>query len=1100
MKQQAKGQAANHADQERYRGKRQLKHQLVRLIIGLLVFGLFTMPVARAQEAQESSQGSNTPPQAAPDSVVDPAVDPISDSLASLDRLAASLTQPQLTLNKKDIADWQALLENQRTNLQKHDRRAMTQLLPYLSNEAPEVGPLVIDQIRRKHDSSETEQTTYSDGSRAVSPLAFGKGAVVSAVGVTRCFDDVLFPQRLSPIKPLWLVNSSQPASQSQLWPFGWSFDRLVQESFWLESRGFTNRPISPRAEASPLLANVNNLLPELLGQTDSNQDGSQKGITLWKSFLVEIAKTEIEERFGLAPGALRLVSTSQLGQTAGSLRLAQTLGLPFLPSTASEAGFYQELGRRQLETGLGLPAGSLQGATKANTSWRDIYQNIGLRTLEDQFNLGANSSANGSTDPLKSFQEESQTAGFQNQSLAELPRFKAISQYLEERGIFYTDPRRALNLPTEEYLPTGAGQNTIYQRLINGDPEAYTVVGAYSLAQTMNLSNNATKALLAHVEAGQDGTLTLSEARPLPVSYRAESFFSATFNTADLARLFEELGRKYQDGLTTNLARLSDELLLAVSGSNRTPDYKKAMAVFTNEQDRASLLAALAEATSIDANYPDGFSVEALSQRGAELLAAELKLKATDLENLESLAEDSQAQTQFQQITEAIDRAMHWSQLPDQSPSSSIEDTGDTTGITGSGAAGQENQVSNTADTSDSGTATTNEDGTGEEEETIEASIPAGSSGSTDSSTSAQGSDSKSDPRLSVSAQLVLGQGSSLPLNAAQAKEKQRLALGAQLLWERLDLSDELGQQLDDLYFNASLPTSSVSADSATDSETNSENNGQSSDQTNGDGSESGDESNATDSSNQNTNDGDSSDEEETVEIFAITAEQKPLADGLRSELHLPSDDAAYFINGQMMPALIRTTLSLVGTTVQEAELGNTDNLLLPEKLISLFDQTTANGSSNLGEQLDQLDVLADQPIIDPLVMASLKQAQGPGKLAELWSQLQFEAIRQWNLSCPDKTAEIKEEVNSLVKALVELPNDPTLGLPTGSLAVSPTTQSGAVKPFRPVQIMIENLDDLTSETKELIAKAYPGADGKDKKYGVKASPRLHGKVMFTY
>lgn len=491
----------------------------------------------------------------------------MSELLETTEVLSEADFNPQIVFNSQDREDWSNLTNK---DLFLYDRRIMTQLLNYLvSSEGGNFDPLVIDRIRRGYEMSENRESRKVEGAENISQHHFGKAASLAAVGTTSCYRDVLFPRFLDEPKPVfvhWQVADDDPAKQR--WPFARNFDALARQFFWLEARALTNRPITSLT---------------------------------WSNFKQQIAKAEIEERFALTPGELAYVPVSSLAATLARQRLSASLGLPTIPEADTEAAFYESIGRRLFEQELNLPLGSFEGR-----SWPELYQQLGLRVLQQQASLPPSPGV--------------------DQSLLE--------GRLEAREGYYNDPHVAFNLPTAEYLPP-TDQSDLFTRIKNGDPTAFALVGAYALAESLELAPTDTKRLLYDLSAEAERTIDLRSARPIDEVFQPEAIFAPSANNHPT--LFEAIGRTRQAELSRRLAWLNEGLLSAISETNKTPSLADLLGVLTDPEKRQKALASLSQTSQEDANYDGGFTIEALSSRGTQLLAKALDLTPKELAQFEA-------------------------------------------------------------------------------------------------------------------------------------------------------------------------------------------------------------------------------------------------------------------------------------------------------------------------------------------------------------------------------------------------------------------------------------------------------------------------------
>lgn len=878
-----------------------------------------------------------------------PATNGSGDGEADIIDLQDQLHQaPQLGWNEIDKQDWEDLLANQ-TNTSKYDKRIITQLLPALvGQENNLLDGLVVSRLRRGYTNGETSYETA--GATNASQHGQAKAVALAALGTTWCGTDVIFPRRLDQEKPLWVHQQTQVDTKEQeRWPFSRNFDSLARQFFWIEARAFTNRPITA---------------------------------TTWSSFLQQVAKGEIEERFGLTPGSLANSSASDLDQTVARARLAKTLGLPDLPEANSESEFFEALGRRRLEIELNLPRNSFVGGDSGQ-SWREIYQQIGFRVLEQQVSLPEDFT----NKPL--FQDV--------QFLVSDPRFLQLQKRLEVRSQHYTDPRIAFNLPTEEYLTTNSGQN-IFQRVVSGDPEAFSIIGAYFLADSLELSPNDTKQFILKVsqQAGELPAIPLANARPIDPNLSSDEIFNS--DTEKHPVLFELLGRGLSDQIRDQLPKLNDSVLRALSDNNNTPNYEDVLAVITNIKQQQDAIQKLAITSAEDANYfqinPDGsfkkdggkltpgFTTNNLRNRGIAILSKTLGIDVVSLAQLETTTSDTELITETNTVAEQIDEAIGWpsgttDQLTRRSPESGIEE--------------------------------------------------------------------------------------------ALLTDKQLIEIGADNLWDRLGVSDELKTVLTTYFFTDSIPENApipTDEDEAVTEE-----------------SESVDSDNLDEESDEEIEISESSEsleelgEDEFLYQSVLQSHPAALDDSLSLGLGISLNDLELLITGRMMPALIHITLARLGKEITPKD---STVILDDATLLDLFTDPATDEAAQL------TNIATDFPFIQESYLNKIAGAIQDDDLYQIWRTTHSEAVYQWNVFCPNKQQEAKAAIAKVIDYLVSLP--------------SAEGNSVATPPTRPYQILTYDLSVIDSDTALKINEAYPDADGQDIKSGAFNNPRDWDHLYIGY
>lgn len=578
-----------------------IKLLLHQTVISCLLVGVLAIQPVLSQEIEESDETTEGIIRETGESTTD--LDFSDIDLSAFGLAAADLDSNRLLLPTAERQLWQKI--ETEGSLDLYDKRLLTQTLPYLVS--PETG--LFNQIQ-----AETIRGYYEDrqkisrlfpGADQESQRHRAKAGVIRSLGSTSCGSESLFARLLDPAKPLWVhYQLEQPAPQTPVWPFGRNFDKVARQFFWLEGRAFANRAITP---------------------------------TGWQDFLAQLAIGEIEERLALRPGALANLPIDGLPTAIAEARIAANLGLPILPSAQSEESFYADLGRRQLELAFQLPTHSLVGK-----NWRAIYQQIGFRVLEEELGLPAPAS-------LDSVFETAL-------SLTDNPRFQALAAELTERSEFYQDRLLAFNLPSELELPSG-GESPLDQRLINGDPEAFALAGAWFLADSLDLSPNDSQTFVRLIAAGQNRPISLASAKAFDVELSLTTLFSAETTEEERQTLFERLGRGYETAIKGTLPRLNEAALLAIVDANQLPTLSTVLTDLTNPDRRSAIVAKLAAASAEEADYPNGLTFEALVGRGQVQLAETLGLTPTELTDLQAAKPSATARA----TGAFVDQALGW-------------------------------------------------------------------------------------------------------------------------------------------------------------------------------------------------------------------------------------------------------------------------------------------------------------------------------------------------------------------------------------------------------------------------------------------------------
>lgn len=501
--------------------------------------------------------------------------------LSNLDLLLGTnpyLNTPSVLLPPAEQALWQTALDN--STLDQYDKRLTAQTLPLLGRE---FGPMVAQSLLGYTQKGRDISREFA-GAKNTSQRATGKAAAITAIGTTVCSTETLFSRSLNPATLLWVhQQTGQTTHTSALNQFfGRSFDMVARQSFWQEGRAFTNSFIAP---------------------------------TDWSDFLQAIGRGSLEQQFALEPSSLQNIPTDQLTETVGRLHFASQLGLPDIPEAENEEEFYTQLGQWRLEQTLGLPRHSFVGQT-----WQEIYRHIGFRGLEDQL-----------TPQLASDHSPFETT---ETVLTENERFTALAEQLTQRGLIYTEPLRALGLPTEEILATTEGQSTLYERLINGDPQAFATAGAYFLADNLNLPLSEIRLLLARIDLGNDRPISLAQARPVDSQFQTDQLFSAESTAETRQQLFYSLGQAYRQQIESRLPQVNESVLLAITGNNTNPTYQQVISVITNGAQRDTTFQTIGEATAQE-SLVGQLTEESLEKYGAAQLAETFDVATTDITNL---------------------------------------------------------------------------------------------------------------------------------------------------------------------------------------------------------------------------------------------------------------------------------------------------------------------------------------------------------------------------------------------------------------------------------------------------------------------------------
>lgn len=531
--------------------------------------------------------------------------------IAELQKAAdAALAPSDIVFTEVEKAIWKQKIQD--GSLDELDKRLTNIVLPAL---AQQFGQINVDILKDYADDSQ-KTSRLLDGVTNDSQRHSAKAAVVRSLGTVSCGTTVYFARSLDPKKPLWLNQATDdPSSHQTSQPFfGRSFDSVARQSLFLPIRSFTNRLITSQS---------------------------------WSNMLQQIAKGEIEERFNLPAGALSNSAVSDLDSVLAQARLARQLGLPSLPTAKDETDLYTKLGQRNLELALNLPANSFTSQNNA-TLWRETYQNIGVRVLEQQLAMPET----GTEQPLF----PATTALLSNS------RFQLLAKRLQTRAALYKDPAIALNLPTAQFLPTSSTESDLVTRLANGDPDAFAAVGAYFLADSLELPSSQTTTIVQAAAKGEERPISLAEARPLDNTQVPDKLFSIETNLKARQAIFEQIGRQYESIIKNHLPQLSENVLMAISDGSNTPSYNDIITVITNTSRRQDTLQKLAPHSVADANYTQ-FTTEELKNRGQKLLSDALNIPVSSLNQLEATPDSNGTRL----IGEQVDSALGWPTVNEQ-------------------------------------------------------------------------------------------------------------------------------------------------------------------------------------------------------------------------------------------------------------------------------------------------------------------------------------------------------------------------------------------------------------------------------------------------
>lgn len=586
----------------------QITRQQLRAVLtaGLVSALSLTAPLSALGQADDIEESLEPASTAVDDSLISSFARLLDEGRAA----SESPDIPSIVLNQADIKDWKDL---DRKDLSLYDKRIMTQLLPALvSEDGPGFDQVIVDRVRRGYTDDTTKASRKFPDTTVTSQHYYGKAVSLASLGTILCDTDSLFARNLAARKPVWV--QWQTGEQDELvrrWPLARSFDALAKQIFWLEGRAITSSPIA---------------------------------VDSWDGFLQALAKSELEERFGIIPGTLTATPLDSLSKTLAKERLAALLGLPNLPEVDSRAEFYESIGRRQLESELNLPRYSFEGAT-----WNAIYRTIGQRVLEKELGL---------PDRPLSTTVTSENSGDTALSFGGEARFAELVEALKERQSYYSDLTTALNLPTQDYLPTTEGLG-FADRLLLGDTDAFTTLGAYYLADSLELSPDDTKLLITNLEAekaSSERVIDLKTARPINPRLAPDKLFS--LDVQNHPAVFEALGRQFNQTITDRLPRINEDVLLAITQKNVVPNFSSFLGILTNKASREALITKLTKATLGDANYPSAITEVQLTNRGRQLFA---DASGVSTETLRQLEEGTAANDTKEATLDAIANAMNW-------------------------------------------------------------------------------------------------------------------------------------------------------------------------------------------------------------------------------------------------------------------------------------------------------------------------------------------------------------------------------------------------------------------------------------------------------
>lgn len=530
--------------------------------------------------------------------------------------------QAGVIFSQSEQRTWEQIIDDQQ--LADKDKRLTNYILPSLVEE---FGQLHVD-ILKDYSTPEQQKSRLLANSVGISPRYFAKATSVTSLGTINCTDSsASFARELELAKPLWLnrqlksPNDLIDAKANNF--FGRSFDLAARQGLNLPLRSITNR-----------------LTSELT----------------WSGLLQQLATAEIEERFDLKTGVLANIPSSELDLAIARARLSRQIALGNLPTTQDTQSSFTldkptlkaSLGQQIVEQTLNLPQNSFTSLSKTRF-WYETYQNIGWRVLEEELAI-----------PID---EQTSSPFPTSTSLTELPRFQLLAKKLAQRGEIYKNPVLALGLPTEGYLPTATGESDIYQQVLNGDPDALATIGAYFLADSLQLSSSATAELVQAVRRGENRAINLATARPLPSELQAETLFKGDSTLKERNQTLSLVGESSHQALTAQLARINGNVLLAITGNNQAPSLNQIESILRDQSKKAEILEKLAKFSANDADYPDGLTAAALQRRGEQLLAEAINLDSTEIQQLSEPTDSAIVLS----IGQKVDSALGWPSLNDQ-------------------------------------------------------------------------------------------------------------------------------------------------------------------------------------------------------------------------------------------------------------------------------------------------------------------------------------------------------------------------------------------------------------------------------------------------
>lgn len=324
------------------------------------------------------------------------------------------------------------------------------------------------------------------------------------------------------------------------------------------------------------------------------------------------------------------------------------------------------------------------------------------------------------------------------------------------------------------------------------------------------------------------------------------------------------------------------------------------------------------------------------------------------------------------------------------------------------------------------------------------------------------------------------------------QLQDRTLVTAGAQRLWERLRLPLDLQERLNQYYFIGDIPLKPNQLEGPTDPipiETPVD----LPDEGLGDGEAVTDELDTTSNESDESTDTDGSDDEEdgVVEFvdpdnFSIAVEHEPTQRALQRTLNIPEADTYAFFNGQWWPALLRASLAILG---QELSFSTT---ITSEKLVSAYNSLSPSAIEPLADQGQKTTELT---IVRPNLFPDLYRAAREKNKGAIQKILNDEALYQWNLDCTNKRSLAEQSIDRFVNAAIKLPSPDELPTPA-------TGEDKSNQPTRPNQVLLLDMNILSSETRKEIKEAYE--DEADRNDGVKGDRnklrRLYDRVLVGY